>query len=353
MNPKMKFYLMILIRTLIYTNFFRDLNITPNSTSYFSEDNFNSHITSLLQNVSMPLSFVHLNIRSVPKKIDKLPSYLDSLQIKFSFIGLTETWYSDNTCSLYDIEGYNQESFYRQQRRGGGVSLLIDKHIPYAIRSDLNIFDSDAETLFIEVDKSVFKTERNMVIGVIYRIPDRDANKFNENLNIVMGHIKDENKISYILGDYNLNLLNVDTHTATSDFMDTCFSNNFIPLINKPTRVTKHSATLIDNIITNNIINVSYSQGIFLTDISDHFPIFVISKTFQQKEINISHKRRVISCKNIEIFKNSLQQQNFNTIFDMTDVNVATSMFQSEISILYEKCFPIRAINSKYSCKKP
>ena len=335
------------------TNFFRDLNITPNSTSYFSEDNFNSHITSLLQNVSMPLSFVHLNIRSVPKNIDKLSSYLDSLQIKFSFIGLTETWYSDNTCSLYDIEGYNQESFYRQQRRGGGVSLLIDKHIPYAIRSDLNIFDSDAETLFIEVDKCVFKTERNMVIGVIYRIPDRDANKFNENLNIVMGHIKDENKISYILGDYNLNLLNVDTHTATSDFMDTCFSNNFIPLINKPTRVTKHSATLIDNIITNNIINVSYSQGIFLTDISDHFPIFVISKTFQQKEINISHKRRVISCKNIEIFKNSLQQQNFNTIFDMTDVNVATSMFQSEISILYEKCFPIREINSKYSCKKP
>ena len=47
-------------------------------------------------------------------------------------------------------------------------------------------------------------------------------------------------------------------------------------LITKPTRITSHTATLIDNIFTNNsyINNIDESiNGIIFSDISDHLPI--------------------------------------------------------------------------------
>ena len=59
------------------------------------------------------------------------------------------------------------------------------------------------------------------------------------------------------MGDYNINLLNVDTHQLTSDSNDALFSNGFVPMITRPTRVTSNSATLIDNIFTNQLNNTT------------------------------------------------------------------------------------------------
>ena len=83
----------------------------------------------------------------------------------------------------------------------------------------------------------------------------------------------------YFLGDYDINLLNVDTHQLTSYFNDTRFSNEFIPMTTSSTRVTSNSATLIDNIFANqlNDNNINHAMsGIIVTDISDHYPIFHI-----------------------------------------------------------------------------
>ena len=81
----------------------------------------------------------------------------------------------------------------------------------------------------------------------------------------------------YLLGDYNINLLNIDKHAASQDFADAMFSHSFFPTISKPTRVTDKSATLIDNIFFNNYVQNSRSlAGILDTDISDHFPVYHI-----------------------------------------------------------------------------
>ena len=78
------------------------------------------------------------------------------------------------------------------------------------------------------------------------------------------------------MGDYNINLLNVESHSPTADFNDTMFSYGFIPLITRPTRVTQSLATLIDNILTNQLVDLHNEsmQGILITDISDHYPNF-------------------------------------------------------------------------------
>jgi hypothetical protein len=54
------------------------------------------------------------------------------------------------------------------------------------------------------------------------------------------------------------------------------YANSFSPLITLPTRLTSHSATLIDNIFTNNLEKYAFS-GLILSDISDHLPVFAIA----------------------------------------------------------------------------
>ena len=57
------------------------------------------------------------------------------------------------------------------------------------------------------------------------------------------------------------------------------FSFNLIPVINKITRVTRRSVSAIDHIITNACLNANIQTGIIKTDISDHFPIFLVTNT--------------------------------------------------------------------------
>ena len=41
------------------------------------------------------------------------------------------------------------------------------------------------------------------------------------------------------MGDVNINLINLEKHVATQDFVDTLLEFGIIPTISKPTRVTK------------------------------------------------------------------------------------------------------------------
>ena len=48
-----------------------------------------------------------------------------------------------------------------------------------------------------------------------------------------------------------MDLLKYNKHKNMSDFIDTVFSLSFLPFMNRPTRITDSSATIIDNIFTN------------------------------------------------------------------------------------------------------
>ena len=83
-------------------------------------------------------------------------------------------------------------------------------------------------------------------MGVVYRPPNTNHVAFIDELNVILEKIKRENKICYILGDFNYNLLRAEDHIPTSNLLDWMYSYSFLPLINRPTRVTRSTATLID-----------------------------------------------------------------------------------------------------------
>ena len=62
------------------------------------------------------------------------------------------------------------------------------------------------------------------------------------------------------------------------------FRFGMISAINKPTRVTRQTASTIDHIIKNSIMHTGFKSGIIKTDISDHVPVFICYKYIAEKE---------------------------------------------------------------------
>ena len=75
------------------------------------------------------------------------------------------------------------------------------------------------------------------------------------------------------------------------------------PLIDKPTRVTCHSATIIDNIFSNasDIANTSRS-GILRLSISDHYAVFCVNTSINVKADKQTVTKRNCSQKSISKF---------------------------------------------------
>ena len=157
------------------------------------------------------------------------------------------------------------------------------------------------------------------------------------------------------MGDYNINLLNVESHSLTADFNDLMYSHGLIPLITRPTRVTENSATLIDNIFTNKILNTQEEsvQGILVTDISDHYPIFCVNKTIVQKNINVTYTHRVFSAKNKRLFADEMSAVNWHNVFCASDTESAFSGFHDTLINIHNNCFPSRVNTKKYYLRKP
>ena len=193
-------------------------------------------------------SLCHANIRSLRANLPAFEVCLQNMDIKFSAIGISEIWLNDSNCDLYNINGYDFVETHRSVKTGGGVGNFIRNNIPFQIRNDLNIHYEFCESIFIEIDKDIFDKKKNIIMAVIYRPPGSDIKVFNEIFYELLNKIKKENNLIYLIGDYNINLLNYGKHNETNEFVDMLHASSFISLINCPTRVQKESATLIDNI---------------------------------------------------------------------------------------------------------
>ena len=111
---------------------------------------------------------------------------------------------------------------------------------------------------------------------VIYRHPSMDLSDFSSNyLNKLLENISKEQRSVFLLGDFNVNLLNYNEHNPTNEFLDSLASDSFIPSILQTTRISSHSNTPTDNIFLNIIYPDIVSINLTAT-ISDHLPQFAI-----------------------------------------------------------------------------
>ena len=99
---------------------------------------------------------------------------------------------------------------------------------------------------------------------------------FNSNyVNNLAEKVSKEQKSVFLLGDFDISLLNYNVHNPTAEFLDSLASKSFLPFILQPARITSHSKTLIHNIFTKVILPDLLCGNIAAT-VSEHLSQFLI-----------------------------------------------------------------------------
>ena len=126
----------------IRTNLARSFDLDPdtnlrdlfsNECEYFNEDQFNDMLSSEDSRICDSFSLLHLNIRSLQCNASKLTDLLSNVSLKFSLIGISETWLNDSSSSV-DIDGYSFVHKSRENRSGGGVALYFSSNLKFKFR---------------------------------------------------------------------------------------------------------------------------------------------------------------------------------------------------------------------------
>ena len=313
------------------------------NSKYYSPTEFLAHKFS-----KSKFSILHLNIASLQSHINELRELLALLNYPFDLIAISETKLKKD-CDIVvniDLEGYQlektpTETFF------GGVALYVRNYFSnYKVRKELGYSDKNvAESIFVELER---KNQKNIIAGCIYRLHSELAN-FNKNFlsKILKKLTKHKNKTVFLCGDFNANLLAAEEHSSTESFYEDLACESFQPLILQPTRVTSHSATLIDNIFCNDL-TVQTEGGNLTTSISDHFPQFAIIDN-----INKDQRRRTPiisrSYKNLnsDEFENELREIDWVTLLVNKTSEESTNFFFNKINTLLDVMAPYKRLTRK------
>ncbi|XP_024141862.1 transcription factor CP2-like protein 1 isoform X1 [Oryzias melastigma] len=316
---------------------------------YFSEDEVNIHINSVVKSAEI-MSYIHFNIRSIYANFNKLKEYLTSMTYKFKLVALSETWLDKDRDEEFEIEGYKQYHINREGKRGGGVALYVDNGLRSKLVKEMSVaIEGVLECVAVEIEMC---ESRNVIPACIYKAQGSTANQFTDSLEILLD-TQNHHKTLLMGGDFNIDFLNPNNCRDTSYFLDTLTARSLLPVITQPSRITSSSATLIDNIITNNVGAVVQS-GLLYNDISDHLPVLTIFdlhplKTKIQKQLNCYRQRTELT---VNEFRKSLFQQDWSKVY-VTDVNVAHESFLGIYISLYNKCCPLKLFKETSKLTKP
>lgn len=247
------------------------------------------------------------------------------------------------------MEGYEFIYINRRNKQGGDVAMFIDINYSYKVIEKLStVVDYVLECLSIEIAR---EKKKNIIVSCIYRTPGSNINTFK---NWMEEHFVNlSQKVLFVGGDFNIDLLNPNKHRMTDEVINTLFSLGLYPQITKPSRITTYRATLIDNIFSNEINN-KIVGGLMLNDISDHLPVFTVySNDFtNNNHQKIEYFKRVKTEETLDALKTELLKQDWSTIYEEKDTNKAYDEFLKIFKRLYNENCPNKIYNKNNKHKE-
>ena len=278
------------------------------------------------------LKIAHLNTNGLLSKLDYLKIMLN--ETFFDIFAVSETKLDANILDdEIKIDGY--VSYRLDRKHGGGVLFYVNNQLESHLLKHLT--DSKYESLWIKVclDKT-----KPIFLSVVYRPPSKGSDL--ESTDQLCAYLKEcdsklpQIKEVFICGDFNCNMMS--RYALSSKIKDLCSSLSLKRLIEEPTRVTPHSSTLLDLIMTNSV-NIS-KAGVIDPGVSDHSLVYVIRKFKRPKgEPKII---RVRSFKNFvdDDFLRDLRNSDWSYFLNFTDLDQSCDIFNSIVKTVADKHAP-------------
>ena len=233
-------------------------------------------LTSVIKFKQHDFKIISLNCQSLSAKIDNLKILmhnLDNQQVYIDAICLQESWLSDlSDLSLLHVEGYQLISMAKHCSAHSGLVIYLSNKYQHEVLNNIHEQSNLWDGQFIKISGMLHN--RNIILGNIYR-PPNDINEnyktfFDELIRILAILNKSKHEV-IIAGDFNIDLLKVNTNMHAHEFFHTLIAQSFIPKITLPTRFSDLRCTLIDNFLCKlSPAILDSSAAIFTNNISDH-----------------------------------------------------------------------------------
>ena len=291
---------------------------------------------------------LQLNTRGVLNKRDSLKALFNEIKKdnRIDVALLVETWLNKTTAKRFKLPGYKFLSSHRKNKKGGGVGVLVSQDLDCRSRPDLSISIPNFESLTVEI-----KTHSNSILVCsIYRPPNSKVKEFIKNYRRLLCKFSLSQQERLIIGlDHNLDLMKYDTHDPTREFLEFNLEQNLIPTITKPTRITKTSATLLDNIIVGKYFH-NFTANIAISDISDHLPVVMNSyqpNLYKKKPLTMT--TRVLNEEACRSIIEILQSINWPQYIESKTAEESYSCFHKEVQSTLDRISPLKQIKIRPS----
>ena len=197
----------------------------------------------------------------------------------------------------YNIHSQPTNSF------AGGVALYIKSTLDNKMRDDICMTKDEFEIICLEI---LSKKDKHTLCCCVYRHPNTDGQAILDFINNTMQKIIKERKKHMIcfMGDFNLNLLNYETHDDTNDFLNSMISYSLLPYSTGRSQHNSHFAKTNQNEVVR----------IHKNEVTTSFSIceneFVILNSWSRNHKFCSHPRTILGQTTAIPTENALSFQN-------------------------------------------
>ena len=290
------------------------------------------------------LKIVHLNIRSLPRKIEQLRAIL--LGSNIDVITLSETWlHSKIDSQMIEIQGYTLHRLDRatqnanlKNKRGGGLLAYVRTALDVYVQTAECLSNKDIEIQWIKIKK---KNTKTILLANIYRPPTGKVEQAIKVIEKGLAALRELNDEIVILGDFNIDYKNkMSINYRKLKFFER--SNSLDQQISTTTRNTLNSSSLLDIVFTN--MKFIKEAGTLDSFLSDHQPVFLLKK--KRKNCEKSEQRfegRSYRLYNKQEFINNITSKNWKFFFDASDPTEAWNEMLNIITEEANRQCPVRS----------
>lgn len=299
-------------------------------------------INNDLENFRDYLVVGHLNARSLNKNITELKAIMDKTD--FDAVSISESWLRSRTPKdRFMIDGYKIFRNDRKNKRGGGVCLYVREEYECK-RIKIPNTPESPEVLWVEVTVN----HKKIAIGTLYKAPNIPCKTFYDAYDSLV-YIFSKYEDPILTGDFNVNMLNTESSDLKKLNDSIIEPFDLKQIINKPTRITDKSATLIDLMFVKDVDKVKTFGQCDASGVSDHFFIYMAYNIKKPKFKPITVTRRDFRKFDLPGFQRAAEVANWENVFAVHDVDDKVTILENTINDLLDKFAPYKT----FTLKKP